>query len=190
MKTLFLLASCVLAAVPSLASADPISTGQWYTFGFGDGAGAAIGNGSGFTLGTDPNSVAAPDTPWTFTLGELGGTLTVSDGFLSGDQFELFDGGSSLGATSTPVVGADCGNDISACLASSAHSHGVFTLGAGAHSITGDALLSPFAGGGAAFFTVTPNTSGVPEPATWAMLVTGFGLAGGALRRRTSAALA
>ena len=33
-------------------------------------------------------------------------------------------------------------------------------------------------------------TSAVPEPATWAMMILGFGLVGGALRRRRSTALA
>ncbi|MHA6720363.1 PEPxxWA-CTERM sorting domain-containing protein [Sphingomonas sp. RS6] len=32
--------------------------------------------------------------------------------------------------------------------------------------------------------SLTPATSGVPEPAAWAMLLGGFGLMGGALRRR------
>ena len=39
--------------------------------------------------------------------------------------------------------------------------------------------------------TVATPTSAVPEPATWAMMITGFGLAGGAIRaRRRSAAFA
>ena len=33
---------------------------------------------------------------------------------------------------------------------------------------------------------VTPPTGAVPEPATWAMMIGGFGLVGGALRRRQS----
>lgn len=33
-----------------------------------------------------------------------------------------------------------------------------------------------------------PGTSGVPEPAAWVMMLSGFGLIGGALRRRTTAA--
>lgn len=32
---------------------------------------------------------------------------------------------------------------------------------------------------------LNPSSPGVPEPATWAMLITGFGLAGVAIRRRT-----
>jgi hypothetical protein len=34
---------------------------------------------------------------------------------------------------------------------------------------------------------LTDVTSAVPEPATWALMITGFGLLGGALRRRTAA---
>jgi microcystin-dependent protein len=33
-----------------------------------------------------------------------------------------------------------------------------------------------------------PDTGGVPEPAAWALMIAGFGLAGGALRRRRTAA--
>ncbi len=35
-------------------------------------------------------------------------------------------------------------------------------------------------------FALTSMPSAVPEPATWAMMITGFGLAGAALRRRRS----
>ncbi|WP_309643928.1 PEPxxWA-CTERM sorting domain-containing protein [Phenylobacterium sp.] len=38
-------------------------------------------------------------------------------------------------------------------------------------------------------FTLTQLPSAVPEPATWAMMITGFGLAGTALRRRRATAV-
>ena len=41
-----------------------------------------------------------------------------------------------------------------------------------------------------AFWGSEPLTSGVPEPTTWALLISGFGLAGASLRRRRVSALA
>ena len=35
-------------------------------------------------------------------------------------------------------------------------------------------------------FTLTPASNGVPEPASWAMMIGGFALAGGAMRRRSA----
>jgi hypothetical protein len=40
------------------------------------------------------------------------------------------------------------------------------------------------------YFATTADTRGVPEPATWALMIGGFGLAGAALRRRRLAAAA
>ncbi|MBS0479307.1 MAG: PEP-CTERM sorting domain-containing protein [Proteobacteria bacterium] len=37
------------------------------------------------------------------------------------------------------------------------------------------------------FGAVTPPAGGVPEPATWAMMIMGFGLMGGAIRRQRAA---
>jgi hypothetical protein len=39
--------------------------------------------------------------------------LRVQDGFLSGDRFQMFDNAVSLGLTSLPTQGADCGTDLS-----------------------------------------------------------------------------
>ena len=49
---------------------------------------------------------------------------------------------------------------------------------------TGESL---FAGGTVRYALLDPGTlpGGVPEPATWAMMIGGFSLVGGALRRRT-----
>ncbi|XHR98895.1 hypothetical protein ACFB49_04890 [Sphingomonas sp. DBB INV C78] len=52
--------------------------------------------------------------------------------------------------------------------------------------LTGDFLFSTF-GSGNGLFVISGFTAPapVPEPASWAMMISGFGLIGGALRRRT-----
>lgn len=56
-----------------------------------------------------------------------------------------------------------------------------------------NSFTSPFFGkvfGQQVGFTISPSAvAGVPEPATWALLLGGFGLAGAALRRRQSAGI-
>jgi hypothetical protein len=142
---------------------------QWYTFGFG-GIGSSFFNGSFSVLGVDPPSIAAPDPAWRFAL-PSGGELIVVDGFNSGDQFNITDSGASLGNTSTPISGADCSNDITACLGNPSMSNGTFSLGAGAHAIDGTTIASLF-GGGSAFFEVVAVP--VPEPPSLALFGTGL----------------
>ena len=53
--------------------------------------------------------------------------------------------------------------------------------------LTGDFIFSTFGGGNSIYVVsgfVTPPNPGVPEPATWAMLIAGFGMAGSAMRIR------
>ncbi len=172
-------ALATFAAATPAAAAD-ILVGQWYTFGF-RGEGTSLGSGAGFILGTNPASIAAPDVPWTFTLAAPG-TLTVLDGFLSTDRFELFDNLVSIGTTSAPIDGGTCGSDISCALGDSSYSSGVFALAAGNHSLTGTQTLGTV---GAAFFLVSEGALGaVPEPATWALMIFGFAGIGTVLRRR------
>lgn len=53
--------------------------------------------------------------------------------------------------------------------------------------LTGDFIFSTF-GSGNNIFVVSgfqvPNNPGVPEPASWALMIAGFGMAGGAIRAR------
>lgn len=180
-KTLLCAAATFALIAPQMASAAPVLVNQWYNFTFA-GVGSSLAAGGLAGVGTNPASILAPDAPWTFTLGSAG-TLTLLDGFNSGDQFSLADFGTGIGSTSAPIAGQDCGSDITACLGNAAISKGTFALGAGNHSISGTTLLSPF-GGGAGFFRVTERVGAVPEPATWALMLLGFGFIGFSMRSR------
>ena len=88
--------------------------------------------------------------------------LTVTDAFTSGDRFQLFDFGASIGLTSLPSAAAivDCGDDPAVCLATAGISRATFVLAGGPHSITLVPVLSPD-GGGAGYLRVA---AAVPEP--------------------------
>lgn len=156
------------AAAPSIR-ADPIVIGgNWYEFGF-------TGPGSQGTACTfcvpsiAGNSQFAPNPPWTFTLSQ-GGSITVTDAFLLGDAFNVFDFGVLIGSTPSVSVGGDCGSNPVPCFLNPNVSHGVFSLSLGPHSITIIARNSPF-GAGAAYFRVDE----VPEPMSLLLLATGLG---------------
>ena len=165
-------AASVALLAGALANAAPVDLNQWYVFGF-DGPGTVLYEGS-CCSGT--LSIPAPNTPWTFTL-TGGAELVVVDGFATGDQFELFNFGTSLGLTSVPVIGGDCGADELACLADSDASSGFFILGAGSYAITGIAVQSPF-GAGAGFFIIRSTPSIVAEPGSLALLGLGVAMLG------------
>lgn len=70
----------------------------------------------------------------------------------------------------------------------------VFETGATGPAIGKSLMIALGSTGGVAYDNVTldatPLSTAVPEPATWAMMITGFGLAGGLMRRRHARALA
>lgn len=175
-------ATVALGALSAPAyAADNISAGTWYTFGF-SGTGSALG--SGFVAPTSPNGQIAPSAPWTITLSKAA-TLTVTDLETSGDQFTLYDNGVLLGTTSTPnPYGSYVGECVSCALADPNFSHGTFTLAAGTNVITG--TFDGVIGNGDGAFEV----SGVPEPASWALMLLGFGGLGVAMRSRRKSAAA
>ena len=53
--------------------------------------------------------------------------------------------------------------------------------------LTGTFLLTEFGGTGTYTLTISnPAAAAVPEPATWAMMLAGFGMVGVGLRRRSA----
>jgi hypothetical protein len=176
-------AAAGLLFTASSAQASPINVNDplWYEFGFGAPPDAAI-SGVGFVPSSGGNSQFAGDPAWTFVLGAGGGAITVTDAFLRVDQFQIFDNLASLGLTSAPSGSGSCGDNPVPCLADPLTSHGIFALGAGAHSIT----INHVAGqAGAGYFRVD---AAVPEPATFGLLGLGvLALAAKARARRRPA---
>ena len=108
----------VLAPFVAMPShAGPIDVGVWYEFTFTDAGVPAVGcfpndpdgNFGIPSSGTPTTFLDAP--PWTITVPDVGALLTVTDAFLSGDRFEIFDFGVSIGLTSPAAEQVDTGDD-------------------------------------------------------------------------------
>ena len=209
----FIRALMVVAGLGSIsmpAFGDDISLDTWYCGRFLTADTALLGGAfeqlgvcQDITMGifedTEGNIFDVPlfgspgTAPWTFTVGNLGATLTIVDLQISGDQFELFDGGQLLGRTSDPDLGIeDCNFDdpdgtlgaLECVLASPAYSKGEFDLVAGDHGISGMHLGS-INFGDFAFIVRNNVENNVPAPAGIALFA--LALAGIALRRRSRA---
>ena len=189
-----ILACMVVLGLSGPVAAGPIPAATWLQFSF-TGAGTPAkgcdpadpaGDFCIPSFGTPTEFLDAP--PWTFSGNPGGATLTVTDAFTSGDVFEVFDFGVSLGTTTAVDTSGDCGDDPVPCLADPLMSHRAFALGAGPHSITIVPTESPF-GSGSAFLlcegcgeVTPPPPPGVPAPLPLVLL--GGGLVLSALLRR------
>jgi hypothetical protein len=163
---------CVCLVFAGIAAAGPISLGPWYEFGFDPNhtpgvSGCQPADPAGVPCRAGVGSLNLDAPPWTFIAPSLV-SLTVTDAFLSGDSFSVFDFGTLVGSTpSVPLAGISCGFDPSVCLADPAFSHATFLLSAGAHSLT--LVVQPAQILGEGFFRV----QAVPEP-SYMMAIAGM----------------
>jgi hypothetical protein len=154
------------SSTPALASA--IGLGTWYEFGFDPdhsplAAGCQPADAAGVPCPVGIGSTFAGSSPWTITTGSPV-EMTITDAFLAGDFFDVFDFGVLAGSTpSVAASGMSCGLDPSVCVDAAGFSHASFALAAGAHSITVGVHEAQIVGEG--FFRL----DAVPEPSTFAV---------------------
>lgn len=145
------------AGVASSAEAATLTVGEtWSSFEFGGEGSIAYDYSTG-------------DTSWNFSIG-LGkiGLLQVTDAFLKGDIFSVFNFGALLGQTSQVLKEDSWVGDPNIAFTDPGFSSGTFKLGAGDHSISLLASVSPWGAGGAYFrvLEVDAPEEEVPEPVT------------------------
>ena len=168
---------------------------------------AALGNGD--TLISEANGTAVFNTysnsglsggMLTFTLdsGEfLPGTLfTIGSLDLTASRYQYFSPGAGFGAPDSASLPSDgvaplsiVGGDADGvfwgnALMNSVSETRAFGLDTASNSFSVRVLGNPGRSGGMSFSVAVAD---VPEPATWAMLITGFGLVGASMRRKRAA---
>ena len=187
--TAVLLSSSLAAQATSVSL---VANDQWQAFGVDSFASSSGGNEWIDNSDTNAPGYGSP-LNFTFTIAAGSqGTLTVVDGDLAGDTFNVYNNGGLLGSTSAVPVqqygsAPDVGYNFDAALANPAFSNGVFTLSAGSYSISGVLAQSVLLGtdplnatGGA----VKLSVSAVPEPASAALVLAALGVTALVSRRR------
>jgi hypothetical protein len=174
-------ALATLASAPARADVVQLITdgGGWNVFSF-------LGPGSPFSVGDgDPTQL-----DFAFILSHPD-VLRITDGYQGGDQFQLTINGTVEPPTSDAMMGFGFVGDCWTCAFfdtsfGNQYTHGSYILPAGSYFLTGIALHSPQGDGAGAL-----ELGAIPEPSTWAMMLTGFAGLGAALRfarRRTAIA--
>lgn len=151
------------------ARAAAILTDTWYLGAFDALGGAVTSAGHDGVDAIDPGMPA-----WTFTIDD-DHVLTVLDCCVQYDQFDVYDGATLLGFTSSGTTAAWCGT-AAECDVLPNGGRGDFLLGAGSYSIT--MIVTSFYGPGELYFSVRDVADPVPEPATMILVAAGLAALG------------
>lgn len=187
------LATATWFAAPAAASTLPTTVSASRTY-FGDLAvltdGVYPADGSFYftpeTVAFGPGLAPSPGAQFTFDFGGAVDLASIAMSVDNNDDYlvQFFNGTDEVGAV---FVLADEGNVP--------WGMETFTRGLALGGKVPSAVLTASVGDflysvGEVQFDGTPAPTAVPEPASWAMMIAGFGLIGGALRRRVVASLA
>jgi hypothetical protein len=111
-----------------------------------------------------------------------GKSVKVTDLFVWGDEYEYFINGVSQGTILSPQPPAAFDGDPDSAYNGGLFAHKALFVGAG-DTLSFKAITLP---DGYTDGTIAVSTN-VPEPASWALMIAGFGLVGAAMRRRATA---
>jgi len=177
--TRFLSAAIAMAAMTSAAHATTV-----YTLS-GQGIGSATATGTITTDGTLGVLTQANITGVNITVADGGGSAAV-------DSFTTLSG-TDLTATASGLFFDYGGGSSEYFVTFSSDTTSAYCIATGSPTCSGvpdseviEVNSVIHQGPSLAGSTVEIATAGVPEPATWAMVLVGFGLAGAAMRRRTA----
>jgi len=178
------LLSTVAFALPASASSiDIYIDGPWMKFLFPQGAGQDA-TGSCNNCSPEPTApiVDLESPSWDFLLAGMA-EFRITDAFLRGDSFKVYDDGVLKLTTPSVDEGVSCDIDPANCYGLAGVSWGSFILGSGSHSLTIETAASPYTGGGAAYFRIDCIVA-TPEPLSIMLLGLGLMSLGAARRSR------
>ena len=175
LKTGLFGAVAALAVAAGAAKADTLTLGGgWDTFYFGTADYSA--NPPYYSPFQDISG-----TPLEFDFTLAGNAfLKVTDAYYTGDWFDIFINGANQGTTSPYTFDTVFTDNYDVAFHDPSWSSAYYYLPAGSYAVTGYAIYSPYGLGGGGI----ELASNIPEPAGWAMMLTGFAGIGGLARRR------
>ena len=181
-----MVSSAAASAATTLTETFDNPFNNWETAWFGANSNAQVCYGQGGGRGNDPYGLWISDgasncggTPVTITFGAtFAASLTsfgLDVGSFGGTTLTIFD---KVGASLLSVAVPSNAFNYNYYSVSSGNGIGGFSFSGAANGNTSIDNLN----------AVVSATPGVPEPASWALMIGGFGLVGSALRRRRVAA--
>ncbi len=111
--------------------------------------------------------------------------LLYTDLFVQGDSYDVYLNGDLWFTTDLPPQDGTFITDPETAFLSGKYPAGILALQAGDTVAFAAAAIPDGFSDGTLAVSASPSDAVVPEPATWALMIAGFGLVGNALRRKT-----